>query len=278
MTLQDTGTRPATPTTPATATGSTAAAHAAWRAAREDDLRTPHGWLSLVAYLDVPHTPTPLGAVPGRWWVDGGRVHHAVGADVTTHDVDEAGSQVVTTYLPSGRRPAAPGAETAEVAVELVRRTGRHALRLRDPQAAARTSFTGVPVFAHDASWVLDAPVRWHAEPRQVVVGAARPGLVHRTTVVGEVDVTREGRTATLALTGGPGGAVALLFSDEAADVAPWRVLQVGTPDAGATTVRLDLNRAVNLPYAFSDHGTCPAPVPGNHLPFAVTAGERVPR
>ena len=50
-----------------------------------------------------------------------------------------------------------------------------------------------------------------------------------------------------------------------------------GDAAPGDATVRLDLNRAVNLPYAFSDFGTCPAPVEGNHVPFAVTAGERRP-
>lgn len=254
-----------------------AADHAAWRAAREDDLRRPHGWLTPVAYLDVPHDAAALADVPGLWWVEGDEVRHAVGDEVVTHAVDEAGSRVVTTYLPAGRA-AGDGAEPAEVAVELVRRTGRYALRLRDPQAPARRHFTGVPSHAYDPAWVRDVPVRWHAEPRPVVVGAARPGLVHRTTVVGEVDLEQDGRRVTLALTGAPGGAVALLFGDESADVAPWRVLAVGTPDTSATHLRLDLNRTTNLPYAFTPHGTCPAPVPGNHVPFAVTAGERAPR
>ncbi|MGO1336093.1 MAG: DUF1684 domain-containing protein, partial [Cellulosimicrobium funkei] len=122
------------------------------------------------------------------------------------------------------------------------------------------------------------------AAPRPVVVGAARPGLVHPVRTVGEVDlvVERDGarRGATLALTGAPDGAVTLLFSDEADGVAPWRVLRVDADAVPGTagSVRLDLNRAVNLPYAFSDFGTCPAPVEGNHVPFAVTAGERAPR
>ena len=73
-------------------------------------------------------------------------------------------------------------------------------------------------------------------------------------------------------------GSVAVLFSDEAEDLAPWRVVSVDVADRAAGTLRIDLNRTLNLPYAFSDFGTCPAPVEGNHLPFAVTAGERDPR
>ena len=254
--------------------GPSPAAHAAWRAAREDELRAPHGWLTPVAYLDVPHAPAVLADVPGRWWIDGDAVQHATGAELTTHTVAEGASSVVTRYLPAGREPG----EEQEVAVELVRRTGRYALRLRDPQAPTRRAFTGVPAFGYDEEWVLDAPVRWHEDPHETVVGAARPGLVHHVTVVGEVDVERHGRVTTLALTGAPGGAVNLLLSDEAEGVAPWRVVHLGTPARDAATLRLDLNRTVNLPYAFTPHGTCPAPVQGNHLPFAVTAGEQVPR
>ncbi|UJP40047.1 DUF1684 domain-containing protein [Cellulomonas palmilytica] len=248
---------------------------ATWHEARERDLATPHGWLTLVAYLDLPSTPTALADVPGLWWADEDGAHHARTADLsgaTTHVVAEAGSQVVQTYTPQGRTGA-----DADVAVELVRRTGRYAIRLRDPRAAALRDFDGVPTFPYDASWVLDVPVRWYDEPRAAVVGAARPGLVHHVSVVGEVDLERDGRTVTLRLTGGKGGAPALLFTDEAPGLAPWRIV-FPEPSADRSTVRLDLNRALNLPYAFSDFGTCPAPLEGNHVPFAVAAGERAPR
>ncbi|WP_454041682.1 DUF1684 domain-containing protein [Cellulosimicrobium sp. Marseille-Q8652] len=285
-----------TTTLDSTTTASTAVAElAAWHAQREEELSTPHGWLSLVGYHWLASTPGTLPGVPGLWWADGDGAHHlpddaAVvapdGSPVGTVVVDEGGSRVAGTYLPAGRGATDGGDDrgvgTVRVAVEVVRRTGRSAIRLRDPLAPARTGFAGVPRFAHDPAWVVDAPVRWYDEPRPVVVGAARPGLVHTVRAVGEADVEHDGRTATLVLTAGPGGAVTLLFSDEADDVAPWRVLSVDVPDdataSAPATLRLDLNRTTNLPYAFSDFGTCPAPVPGNHVPFAVTAGERAPR
>ncbi|WP_082918656.1 DUF1684 domain-containing protein [Cellulosimicrobium sp. I38E] len=273
-----------------------AAAWAAWHAEREEGLRPPHGWLSLVAYHWLPAAPAALPGVPGLWWADADGAHHRAGEGgavrATTGDsvgtvvVAEGGSSVAGTFLPDGRDAGDPadGGETREVAVEVVRRTGRYAVRLRDPLAPARTGFDGVPTFAHDPAWVVDAAVRWYDAPRPVVVGAARPGLVHHVSTVGEVDlvVERDGvsHRATLVLTGKAGGAVTLLFSDEADGVAPWRVLWVDADVAPGTEgrVRLDLNRTINLPYAFSDFGTCPAPVEGNHVPFAVTAGERAPR
>ena len=282
------------------------------RADRERELAAPHGWLSLAGFHWLPSRPEPVPGVPGLWLADdvgahlrpgeadGPRVQGPGVADgAFDGDVPEGGSVVVGTFLPAGREPvdaaAAPGeraaqdatagetaGETAAVAIELVRRTGRLAIRLRDPHARARLDFAGVPVFAHDPSWALEAPVRLYDAPREVVVGAARSGLVHRLQAVGELDLTRGDRRVTLVLTGGPGGTPTLLFSDEAPGVAPWRVARPELPGSlapgGSGVARLDLNDALNLPYAFSDHGTCPAPPPGNHVPFAVTAGERAPR
>lgn len=258
------------------------AARAAWQEQREErdrDLPSPHGWLTLVGYHWLPARPAALGDAPGRWWTDGVTAYRepAAGAAPESFEVAEGASRVVATSLPAGRRADRPGTGTTEVAVELVRRTGRYAIRLRDPLAPTRATFAGVPAYDYDPAWVRDVPVRWYDAPRTVVVGAARPGLRHEVSAVGEVDLDVDGRRTRLVLTGRPGGGVTLLFSDEADDVAPWRVLALDDVEPGAATVRLDLNRAINLPYAFTDHGTCPAPVPGNHVPAAVRAGERRP-
>ncbi|WP_162616454.1 DUF1684 domain-containing protein [Xylanimonas allomyrinae] len=167
------------------------------------------------------------------------------------------------------------------MAVEVVQRTGRYAIRLRDPHAPARADFAGVPTFPFDPAWVLDGRVRQYAEPREIVVGAARPGLLHHVQVIGEVDLAHAGHAVTLLLTG-TGDRASILFSDETPGVAPWRILAVDLPGTlapgGSGTVRVDFNEARNLPFAFTEHGTCPAPAPGNHVPFAVPAGEKAPR
>ena len=41
--------------------------------------------------------------------------------------------------------------------------------------------------------------------------------------------------------------------------------------------VRIDFNRAHNMPCAYTDFATCPLPPAANTLPFAVEAGEQVP-
>ncbi|WP_421733555.1 DUF1684 domain-containing protein [Cellulomonas sp.] len=255
-----------------------------WRTERETVLRQPHGWLSLVGLHALTSTPSTVPGLPGQWWTDGDDAFVQASAglshphtrepldDTWRGAVGEGLSTLAATFVPTGR------ADEDRVVVELVRRTGRLYLRVRDPLAAPRQDFVGVRAFPYDPAWVLDVPVRWYDEPVEVTVGAAQRGLVHRVRLVGEIDVEREGVAHTLRLTAGHApGSAGVLFSDEAEDLAPWRVLSVDA-DTSADTLRVDLNRTINLPYAFSDFGTCPAPVQGNHLPFAVRAGERDPR
>ncbi|KQR15960.1 DUF1684 domain-containing protein [Cellulomonas sp. Leaf334] len=258
-----------------------------WRSDREETLRQPHGWLSLVGLYALTATPRPVPGVPGRWSTDGAdALVETDAADGVTdpqsrealvgvwrRTVREGRSTLVAAYVPAGRD------DEDRLVVELLRRTGRLYLRVRDPRAAARTGFDGVPTHPYDPSWVLDVPVRWYDEPVEVTVGAAQHGLVHHVRLVGEIDVERDGVRHTLRLSGGHvPRSVAVLFSDEAEDLAPWRMLTIDVADRSAGPLRIDLNRTLNLPYAFSDSGTCPAPVEGNHLPFAVSVGERDPR
>ncbi len=261
-------------------TTSPAGQHAAWHAARERDLAAEHGWLTPTSLTWLPAHPTTLVGLPGRWWADDqGAAHVAAGpADhlALRGDPVDGEARVAVDEGRSSSDLSFTAHDGTRVVVEVVRRTARTAVRVRDPRAATRAAFTGVPIAAFDPAWVIEAPVRWADAPREVVVGAAQPGLVHRVRVVGEAVVEHAGRKATLALTAVDDEHVALLFSDESSDVAPWRVVQAAAR-RGDATVRLDFNRAVNLPFAFSDFGTCPAPVAGNHVRFAVVAGERRP-
>lgn len=276
------------------------AAWAQWHAEREQGLTGEHGWLTLVALRFLSGAPQSIPGLAGEWWADADGAHVRATADEgllawDTRTGREASQTPLdgqhTVVVPeAGSTLAALGADG--VAAEVALRTGRYLVRVRDPKAPARTGFTGVPTYAYDPSWVLDAPVRWFDEPRPTLVRAAQPGLRHHVRVVGEVDVVRDGQTATLAVTGQQAGTGSVLFSDTTQDTAEWRVVSLPPVDEAAgdhaagdraagglpTTVRLDLNRAINFPAAFSDYGTCPRPVDSNHLSFPVTAGEKDPR
>lgn len=287
MTLTD----PSAGTAPTTTAA--AVAWQAWHTAREEALAVEHGWLSLTALHRLPATPQALPGLPGQWWADADGAHVLATADegVRPQDTraDQEGAETALDGVHTVVLPEAASTIAAIVpenrAVEVALRTGGYIARVRDPQAPARTSFTGVPAYAYDPAWVLEAPVRWYVEPVAAVVGAAQPGLRHDVLVLGELDLIHDGVTATLKITGTSPDAATLLFSEDNDATAEWRILFLdGAAGESAdsdgevpTTVRLDLNRTLNLPYAFSDFGTCPRPVEGNHLPFAVAAGEQAP-
>ncbi|MEW1955555.1 DUF1684 domain-containing protein [Terrabacter sp. NPDC080008] len=246
-----------------------------WRAARESALAEEHGWLSLTGFAWLAHEPSDLPGLPGLWWAD------EEGAHVRAEDED----RLVTDVGPVLGTASADVAEGGSLhwlrhddrVVELLRRGARLAVRTRDPQAPARVAFKGVPTWDHDAEWVRPAAFTPAQEPATVEVATARRDLVQQARVVGTVDVDIAGvRHRLSAVAAGDG--LALLFHDATNEVtsAPWRTVVTEAPDPEGNLV-VDFNRAVNLPFAFSDHGTCPAPVSGNRIAVAVTAGEKRP-
>jgi uncharacterized protein len=261
-----------------------------WHISRQRDLAVPHGWLSLTHFQWLGESPAALPGLPGVF---------------SAHDRD--GSFVATVFVDvsDGLEPAAGpragepihGEITAEVAeagsllwlryrevrVELVLRGGRYAVRVRDPQAPELAAFQGIPAFPVDEAWRVTAHFTAFDAPRAITVDTAREDLRQNVTAVGTLSFELDGRQSTLTATRGPDDRLYVSFRDHTngTKTAPWRVVTVsvpagdGLPDDG--TVVIDFNRAVNLPFAFTEFGTCPAPVPGNDLPLAVTAGELAP-
>lgn len=273
----------------ATATASVAATSAtardqwvAWRAERDAGLAEHHGWLTLTALHLLTDVPTAYDQLPGLWWAEGSRIHVRVVAADGLRPADTSADRPAADEPLDGEHSvdvATVGSTIAaivpgDVAVEAGVRSGRPILRVRDPRAPMATGFTGVPTFDFDPSWTVEAPVRWYDQPVPAVVGAAQPGFTHDVTVNGEVDLVRDGQSVTLRLVGSAPGSGTLSFTDTSPDTPGWRSLTVDTAGQVEGTVVLDLNRAYDMPCAFSDFGTCPQPLDGNDVPFAVTAGE----
>jgi uncharacterized protein len=249
----------------------------AWRAERERDLRDPHGWLSLTGLYWLDTESSTIDGLPGRWSADRSGV--AVHAD-STDDLRLDGA-VIDGIARVEPAEGAPGIRVAAgvVRIEVIRRDGRFAVRVRDPRASTLARFAGVPTFPPDPAWVLNGRFEPYDGPRPVVVGSVVAGLTHRLNTVGVIRGERDGRSFALTASGTRDDP-RLTFRDATSGVstsASARSLTVGAPDAQGRVV-LDFNRAVNLPCAFTDHATCPLPPPENVLPFAVEAGERTPR
>jgi uncharacterized protein (DUF1684 family) len=245
-----------------------------WHSLREQDLNTDYGWLTIVAFNWLTSSLEALPGLPGTWWVADGLAHVTADSGLTLN-----GEPVVSTSASVAEAGSLSWLLHGDKLVELVLRGGRYAIRQRDPRATTRVGFSGVPTFAVDPSWVVTGHFSPYEEPVRVEVATARAGLRQHVTAIGTVHLALGDSAYELVATAAGQGKVSLSFHDETNgdETARWRTVTTGPVQADRSVV-VDFNRAINLPYAFTDYGTCPAPVSGNRLALPVTAGEKRPR
>lgn len=246
-----------------------------WHTLREQDLNTDYGWLTIVAFNWLSASPSQLPGLPGEWWTADGQAHVRAADGLTLNGEPLVGSVSASVAEAGSLSWLLHG----DKLVELVLRGGRYAIRQRDPRATTRVGFSGVPTYAVDPSWVVTGHFSPYEEPVRVEVTTARPDLRQHVTAIGTVHLALGDSAYELVATAAGEGKVALSFHDETngGETAPWRTVTTGPVQADRSVV-VDFNRAINLPYAFTDYGTCPAPVAGNQLAVPVTAGEKRPR
>ncbi len=286
-----------------------------WRDSRNSSLATPFGWLSVVGlhWLDEEST---WPDAPGTFTVDDdGWVRLALdpstkaGPAAQTLDLlsrpaeDRATAEDGASAEDGATAGEAPADDSPQVRVndtgfsaklppggslgwftvghvlyELIDRGGRIGVRIRDAKSPLLSKFVEVPVYDPNREFVFLGRFTPYEQPQAQPVSTAQEGLELTTTVVGEVTFTGPDGEVTLIASGCPATGLQLDFHDatNGRTTSAWRTLDLGIPNADGSLV-VDFNRAVNYPFAFSAFATCPAPVPGNVVPFAVTAGERRP-
>ena len=245
-----------------------------FRRAREAELVEPYGWLTLRGFHWLEDHPAELPALPGRWWADPDQAHlEATSADGLTREgrpVDGVTSLAVDEYA------RAPWVDRGEVRVELLRRGGRLAVRVRAATSPQREAFAGVPTYSYDPGWRVAATFTPYDAARDVEVDTIRPDLRQVMHPFGEVRFTAAGEEQRLAVTRGKyGWGVEFRDPTNGTETETWRQLHFDPPAPGSTDVVLDFNRALNMWCAFTDFATCPAPIAGNVVSVAVRAGER---
>ncbi len=257
------------------------------RQAREEGLRRPLGWLSLV----------------GLHWIEPGsrRVGSAGDNDIVLAVGPErlgtlALAEGVVTLEPAAGalffvdgaavdgafalQPDSSGAPTQVTFDEgrsgfsLIERDGRFALRVRDSQARALREFSGLEFYPVDADWRIAARFEPHPEGSTIEIANVINQLQPMPNP-GALVFEREGRTHRIEAIGNEDGSLFLIFADRTSGRETYgagRFLDTAAPRDGLVTV--DFNLAYNPPCAFNDYSTCPLPPPENRLDMAVRAGE----
>jgi uncharacterized protein (DUF1684 family) len=235
----------------------------AWRETREARLRDPHGWLAITAIHWLTDQPQRFDDVPGEWSCTGGRATVRLGeGEMLTGE---------GAVLTEGTHTLGPLDETGltvafgDAVAQVADRDGRTIVRPRHPDSANLRAYRGTPCYPPDPDWVLPARLEPYPSPEGDAVGEVvfeLGGAEHRLVAWGEED-----------------GSLWILFRDATSGVTTYPANRqlLTAPPAPDGAVRLDLNRAHNMPCAYTDFATCPLPPAANTLPFAVEAGEQVP-
>jgi len=280
---------------------------AAWRAAREQEVASPTGWLTLVGLdwlkpgvntigtaadntirirADAPEhigiltvigktvqLLAPAGGFPADLQVDGAPAREGELETGATNPPIPAKSPIPT-------KP--PILSWHGLTLAVLARGDRFALRIKDSDAAARTSFHGLnwyppdPKFRVEAKWIPFTPPRILKIPTVLgtTIDLPSPGVAEfrlGNSMLRLQPVLEE-----------PDSQILFFLLHDATSrtttYATARYLHTGLPDNGLDqpgTLILDFNRLENPPCAYSPYATCPLPPGQNRLWVALEAGEK---
>jgi uncharacterized protein (DUF1684 family) len=227
----------------------------------EQWLLAPHGWLLARSLGWLDDTPRRPPGLPGLWSQDHDEV--VIDPEGATMSFGGEGFDTVRRLLladaPDDQRVAA-----GELEIGITYR-GTYMIVAYDSDATTRRNFRGVPVFEPNPDWVLTGHYEPYESFSRIELGSVDPGLSgHTYDSPGLVHVQHDHHTYTLQVLSS-GGTLNTVFTDGTSGITTYSAgRSLAISDVGEDgRVRLDFNRAVNLPCAFSDNfPICPVPTP----------------
>lgn len=268
----------------------------AWQLENEKKLASPTGWLALIGHIwlkqgeqsigtraeDSIRLPKDLGdQVLGWVHVDGQRVFLRCdeGSGIQVNGVWSAERELAidSTKLESDSPDQI--AIGNRIRIQLVRRNGKLAIRVRDAQSDAIARFSGKRWFPIDRRYCVEATYHAYEEPQSIRIVNIK-GDETSVEIVGYVEFECLGRTLQLdAMLDSP-TELFLIFKDRTngkRTYGPGRFVNAPLPKDGER-FELDFNKTYNPPCAFSPFTLCPLPPKQNHLEIEIEAGEMIPR
>ncbi len=260
-----------------------------WRTKRENRLREPDSWLTLVGLHWLEPGVNRFGSDPANEIVFPaeappllGTIHYdSTSIDLyVEHETDMLvdGRSVRRATLRADLEDSTTIMSWASLEWYLIERDGAVGLRLKDSLATARLNFEGIDFYPIDPYWRVYAAFEPYDPPRTIAVPTIL-GTVSQSPSPGEVVFERDGVEYRLqAVADADDDEFFLIFADEtnARDTyGGGRFLYTDLPDSTGAVV-VDFNKAYSPPCVFSPYATCPLPPPENQLALAIEAGERM--
>lgn len=264
------------------------------RQRREERLRDPEGWLSLVGLhwlhegenrfgsdpANEVHLAAQSGAVPAL----AGLITVTEGRATATAE-PSSGVTVVDGPLLDGLELVDDTADEPTVLAlgslrfYLLRRGERLGIRVKDREAPAIAAFGGLDYFPIDPVWRLAARLE-PAPPGTTIPVPDILGDVIADDSPGVVAFALDGEVHRLKALEAQPGHLWLIFGDATNGEETYgggRFLVTG-PVQPDDSVDLDFNLTYSPPCVFSPYATCPLPPEGNRLPMRIEAGEKMYR
>jgi len=264
----------------------------AWRVQREEKLRAPDGWLSLVGlnwledgdnvmgsdpasevFLDAPGIPEDVGTIS----LEDGQVILTV---ETEGEITLDGESVEeTTPLLSDADEGGPSKlHIGRLTAYVIKRGDRFAVRVKDPDAPNRKKFSGIQYFPIDPAFNVEARLHPFQTPRDVTIPTA-VGTEDHMLCPGTLRFTINGQEMTLQpwIETPEDRNLFIVFTDGTSGHQTYgagRFLSAELREDGTAT--LDFNKAITPPCGFTPFATCPLAPPENAMPIEILAGEQL--
>ena len=263
-----------------------------WRAAREQDLRSPEGWLSLAGLFMLddglvsvgsdagnrivlpPSAPAHLGTLDYRAGMATLTLTDDLPADAT---VEVGGAPIQRVEMVDNRDGrAATIVKVGSVRFNLHKFGNEVALRVRDTTSKAIQEFAGCRWYDVKPEYCVQGRFVRESVPTHIAVTTSvkTPTLYDS---IGTVEFELLGQPSTLlaSAASNPHELFIILRDATAGDTTygAGRYLYAPVDDEGVVT--LDFNKAYNPPCAFTPYATCSWPPAENIVNVAIEAGER---
>lgn len=260
-----------------------------WRNERDQELRKPDGWTSLVGlhWLELKAHYLGSGAGSGMRLAVGppklGMIEQRDGRIFFTPEDSLAltldgkplkGRHELRTD--QDQSPSLVGFDEGNGVLGVIKRGQRFAVRVKHADAITRSGFAGIQYWPADIDWVVTGKFVPHP-PGKTLPITDITGTTSDALNPGAVEFTREGKSYRLEAMGEPGQRLFLVLADGTSGHGSYpagRFMDTPPPD-GQGNVVLDFNRAYNPPCAFTSFATCPLPPAENRIDLAILAGEK---
>lgn len=267
-----------------------------WRAAHAADLAKPERWLSLIGLEWLKEGNNSFGAdksndiaikakVPAQiavFHLEKGKVTLLPPKGGFPKDFTLDNKPAQQQELCADDRPPRNTLRIGTVAVIVLHRGERYALRIWDSAHPARTDFKGLHWYEPDAKYRINA--KWiPTQPMKTIGIPTVLGTVEKMPSPGIAEFTLNGKTVRIEPVLEKADAKELFFivrdtTSQTTTYGAGRFLYTAFPSNGLDKpgeLVLDFNRMENPPCAYTPYATCPLPPRQNRMPVAIPAGER---